>query len=92
MSKEAPTKKINVIEYAIDLLINEQLNEEHALLDLIFKRQQENRNITIIVTPNTELLIGPHDTVSKYGHYIQVSTDNKETKYLINTHNIIYVK
>jgi len=76
---------------SIDILIHEQINEEHALLDLIFERQNENRNMTITVTPNTELLISPTDDVIRYGHYIIIKEDT-ETKYLINTNNIIYIK
>ena len=76
---------------AIDILIQEQLHEEHALLDLIYERQQNQRNISITVTPNTELIIGPGDEVSRYGHYLQVKNNN-DLKYLINTGNIIYIK
>lgn len=92
MTDIKPTKEeIDLIKYSVDLLIHEQLSEEHALLDLIYERQQNKKNITITVEPNTELLIGPNDDVSKYGHHIIVK-NNKETKYLINTHKIIYIK
>lgn len=86
------TEEIDLLKYSVDLLINEQLGEEHALLDLIYERQQAKRNITIIVEPNTELLIGPNEDVSKYGHYLLVFQNNSEKKYLINTDKIIYIK
>ena len=82
----------NELESTVELLIHEQLSEDHALLDLLFERQQNGRNLTLTVEPNTELLIGPNDNTLKHGHYLIVQQDNGETKYLINTNKIIYIK
>ena len=92
MTKIKPTtEEIDLLKYSVDLLIHEQLGEEHALLDLIYERQQYKKNITITVEPNTKLLIEPNDDVTKYGHNLVVKNNN-ETKYLINTNKIIYTK